>query len=241
MTGRCLPNLLALLAMLIMPALAFAKNIPSLTGPVVDEAGLLSPRAAAALAQAFGRLQQQGGPQIQFYLTDSLEGEALETFTIKVVEKWKLGEGKRDDGILFFVALHDRAMRLEVGQGLEGTITDAHSARMIRAITPYFKKGDYESGVVLMGQALLKELGGNLEGLPKPPAIRRSQTNQIEFYLTILIVIFILLTRRFRPGRAFYGGSGGFRSSSTSWSSGGGSSWSGGGGGFSGGGASGRW
>jgi uncharacterized protein len=227
------------LCFLFMAFMGHAKEVPALTGPVVDQAGILSPRINNALSAAFKQLQQSGGPQIQFLITDSLEGDALETYTIKVTDQWKLGDAKRDDGVLFFISVQDRAMRLEVGQGLEGKITDAQSGRMIRTITPYFKKGDYESGIVVMAKMLTTQLGGSLDGVPNPPAIKKRQNDKFDFFFILFFIIVMFLSRKMRPGR-FHSSGSGYIGRSSSWSSSG-TSWSGGGGGFSGGGASGRW
>lgn len=134
---------------------ASAFEVPPLTGPVVDQVGILSPQEQQQVAVTMQVIRSQGGPQIQVLIIPSLEGEAIEQVSIQVFDKWKLGDEKKDDGVLFIIAANDRKLRIEVGQGLEGNIPDIIAKRIISEITrPLFKTSNYFTGVVLTSEAI---------------------------------------------------------------------------------------
>jgi uncharacterized protein len=237
--------------------------VPGLTGPVVDRAGVLDDRWEKRLGDLSraARAQNGGsGPQLQYLLVSTLDGEAIEDFSMRVAEAWKLGTKGKDDGVLVVVAVKDRKVRIEVGGGLEGGLTDAQSGRIIRsAIVPAFREGRYGDGLYAAGQQILAALGALPQGMAQAPRRQvEDKTDAIPVlgtllgflfglgapFLVILIVFFIILrviAGLGGPGprgpRSPWGG-GGFGGGGFS---GGGGGWSGGGGGFSGGGASGSW
>ncbi len=175
-----------------------------------------------------------------------MDGDAIENFSIRAVDKWKLGSAKGDNGLLLVMAMAEKKIRIEVGQGLEGVVTDAQAGILIQSLTPYFRRGDFSTGILVGVNGLLglvgvqtqsASVGMNKQTKKKPIGI---------FSLAFLVIFFIfeMLTRRRRGSALFYGAmlGGGLSSSSRSGGfSGGGGGWSGGGGGFSGGGASGGW
>lgn len=135
--------------------LASAFEVPALTGPVVDRAGILSPNEQGQIAERLRAIKAQDGAQIQVLIIPSLEGEAIEQVSIQVFDKWKLGDEKKDDGVLFVMATGDRKLRIEVGQGLEGNIPDIIAKRIISEITrPIFKAGNYFAGIFLTTEAI---------------------------------------------------------------------------------------
>src|SRR5512138_3115063 len=145
---------LAAAAVLAAPlAAAAARPVPPLGGPVVDEAGLLDAGSRRRLEGLARAARDQGGPQLQYLVVRSLDGEPIEDFSMRVAEAWKLGSAGKDDGILVTVAVEDRAVRIEVGGGLEGGLTDVQSSRIIRGtIVPAFREqrfgdGLYDAGV----------------------------------------------------------------------------------------------
>lgn len=225
-------------------------TVPPLERPVQDEAKLFSPEMVAELSQWLREIHSQGGPQIQVLAVDSLNGVPVESASIKVVEAWKLGGDKLDNGILLLISKSDRKIRLEVGQGLEGDLPDVVAKRIIaRIISPLFKsgqldKGLYEGIIAIVGYAAPQFLKGHeskdIEG--DSNGSRMGPLKSL-FLIGIFLLFFffnilsggLFSSRRFRGGGGFYGG-GGFGGGGRS--SGG---WSGGGGGFSGGGASGDW
>ncbi len=145
--------LAALLAAL--PTAAPARAVPALTGPVVDEAGVLRGadlRRLEALARAARDQDGRRGPQLQYLLVRTLDGEPIEDFSVRVAEAWKLGDATRDDGLLLVVAVEDRKVRIEVGNGVEGKLTDAQSSRIIRnVLAPAFRAGRYGDGLYEAG------------------------------------------------------------------------------------------
>lgn len=187
----------------------------------------------------------------------SLEGEPLEDFTIHVMESWKLGNKDRDDGLLLFIAVAERKIRIEVGQGLEGEVTDAVSSRIISEIMqPAFRRGDMEGGILQGLKALMAATGAPDMALPAAQGTR-AQRRDVGFpplgFIVVLIVLALMGSGRGRRGgwgwaaapmmfggrRGGFGG-GGFGGGGFG-GGGGGSPPRGGGGGFSGGGASGGW
>ena len=227
---------------------SFALEVPSLTSPVIDRAGLLSRQDRAALASALIEVKRQTGNEIAILTIKSLENETIDSYAIKVVDQWKLGNKDKDNGVLFLIALDDRKMRIEVGQGLEGLIPDITAGRIIREVQAYFKKGDYRSGIIIGASLIAEKSGAKLTNTPRVSNRRSGGGNG-----TLIFIVIIVLSMIFgRGGRGGSGGiltglllgsmmggrsTGGFGSSSGGFGGGG----FGGGGGFSGGGASGDW
>ena len=229
----------------------FAKDVPLLTGPVIDEVGILSAEFKNSLTPLLISLNNQTGIQLQLYFFDQLEDETIETYSIKVADKWRLGGEKEDKGLIFLLALRNKKMRLEVGQGLEGDITDLQAKRILDELRPYLKNADYEEATkVLVSQIFLK-LGVDEKTLQTlaPKRVRKNTVSGGGTLIIFLLFLFLSIIQRFFPvsGNRYHGrrrpfdiypGGGGFGGRGGS-SHGGG--WSGGGGGFSGGGASGDW
>src|SRR5215813_5229309 len=139
--------LLALLLGWVFPALALVA-VPQLTGRVVDQTGTLSSGDIAQLTQTLADLEKRKGSQIAVLIVPTTDGEAIEQFSLRVAEAWKIGRKKVDDGALLVVAKNDRHLRIEVGYGLEGALTDVTSRRIIdEIITPKFRSGDFAGGI----------------------------------------------------------------------------------------------
>ena len=237
-----------------LPGVALARDVPALRGHVNDEAGMLSAAAEQALEQKLAGYEQQTQHQFALLTIDSLEGDALEDFSIRVVESWKLGQKGKDDGLLLLIAKRDRKLRIEVGYGLEGDVTDIFSAQVIRnVITPALRAGNADKGIDQAFDVLMKKAAG--ESVPQaavsPPRKQRSGRSPMGLLvLVFLVVVFFILPVFSRGGRrggffvGGFGGGGGWGGSSGGggWGGGGGGGgWSGGGGGFGGGGSSGSW
>jgi uncharacterized protein len=179
-------------------------------------------------------------------IVPSLEGEAMEDYTLRVAEKWKLGQAKNDNGVLLFIAINDRKARIEVGEGLEGPLPDAICNQIIRnELAPYFRQDNYEGGVLASVNAITKAIAGEYQAVNVPVQKRRTRGGSLMSSLVILIIIIVISAFRNRGGRGggFYGGGwygGGFGGRGGGGGFGGGG-FSGGGGGFSGGGSSGSW
>ena len=140
---------------------AIAVDVPYLSGRVVDEARILSAGAIEQISGLSAAREQATGDQIVVLTMPSLDGESIEGFATRVFETWKLGQKGKDNGVLLIVAPSERKMRIEVGYGLEGSLTDAAASRIIReAIAPKFKGGDFDGGTIAGVQAIAQTLDG---------------------------------------------------------------------------------
>lgn len=145
--------------------------VPPLRAAVTDQTGTLSAGQRQELEQRLRAFEAEKGSQVAVLIVPTTEPEAIEQYSIRVVEAWKLGRGKVDDGALLLVAKNDRALRIEVGYGLEGALPDAIAKRIIEeTITPRFRQGDFFGGI----SAGLDQIMGVIRGepLPPPPARR---------------------------------------------------------------------
>lgn len=226
--------------------------IPELWGMRVhDEAKVLSAQTAQQLEAQLKLHEDSTSNQIAILIVPSLQGEAVEDYALKVVEKWKLGNAKNDNGVLLLIAIDDRKMRIEVGQGLEGVLTDALTSQIIRhELAPNLRRGDYDNGVRAAVTAMIQAIGGEYKSTGPAPNAKRRGINPI--FIIFLIVGIISLISRFTKGgnnrgggwssgAGWYGGGlGGFGGGGSS-SGGGFGGFSGGGGSFGGGGSSGSW
>ncbi|SFK04787.1 TPM domain-containing protein [Methylocapsa palsarum] len=127
---------------------ALGYNFPALSGRVVDQAGILSPDAHASIAARLDALEAKSGIQLEVATVNSLDGDEIEPYANELFRTWKLGQKEKNNGVLLLVAPSQRKVRIEVGYGLEGVLTDALSKIIIsNAIAPRFKAGDYDGGV----------------------------------------------------------------------------------------------
>ncbi len=242
-----LKRLLPLLALFIFSATlninAKELKVPALTGRVVDTAGLLSPADKSRITSAIRQFETATKGQMAVLIIPSLKGDSLEGFSIRVVDKWKLGDKKRDDGILLLISVKDHKIRLEVGYGFEGNINDARAGDIIRAMAPYFRAGKFTDGIIYAVAKSQEYITGKpaSTSIAAPPHSGRNTNKSKSPILFRIFVFFIIIIIIFtngirRPGIIFYGG--GFSSGGGGFGGGG---FSGGGGGFGGGGASGGW
>jgi uncharacterized protein len=252
----------AALSLLLLPALAAAQvPIPRLSGPVVDTARLLGAGDRQRLEDLARSAQARGGGagvQLQYLIVPSLEGEAIEDFSIRAAEAWKLGTKGKDNGLLVTVAVRDRQFRIEVGGGLEGEIPDVLARRIgDQIIGPAFARGRFGDGLYDAGAQLLTLAGAATAEVASHARGRPRGVTGLPVGGGVLVGIFVILwilgavLRGFGPrrrsgmwGRGPWGGGpwiGGGGGGFGGFGGGGGGGWSGGGGGFSGGGASGRW
>ena len=140
--------LLFAVALVFVATVAAALTFPPLTGRIVDQADILSPAAKAAIEPKLADLEAKSGIQLVVATVSSLEGQEIEPYANELFRTWKLGEADKNNGVLLLVAPNERRVRIEVGYGLEGTLTDALSKVIItNAITPRFKAGDFSDGV----------------------------------------------------------------------------------------------
>lgn len=256
------------LAVLFLALSSLGREVPSLGARVNDTAGMLSAEARERLEQQLAQYEQRTQSQFALLTIDTLDGDSLEDFSIRIVESWKLGRKGKDDGLLLLVVRDDHKVRIEVGYGLEGVITDVVSARVLREVLrPAFRSGDYEGGIVRTFEQLMRIVSGEVPAEPQatgdPGSRQRKASGKPILALVALALFFVfpfLGPRRFsRRGGSSWGGPIGRRGSrGIFWGGGlggglgggggfgrgggfGGGGFGGGGGGFGGGGASGSW
>ncbi len=228
------------LCLLIVAGAWAAPEFPELTGRVVDQAGLLSPAVEESLTGDLQRHEAETTNQVVVVTLESLGGYDIADYGFQLGRHWGIGQEGKDNGVLLIVAPNERKMRIEVGYGLEGALTDATAKSIIeRVIVPKFKSGDFEDGVREGVAAIL----GVLAGEEWSGTDQTSDQDELTFLEIVLIVAFLIIFVVLWWVSSHFGWGGGWggshRSGGGGFSSGGG--FSGGGGSFGGGGASGGW
>jgi uncharacterized protein len=229
---------------------ALAANFPALTGRVVDQANIIPASARADLETKLSDLESKSGIQLVVATVTSLEGQEIEPYANELFRTWKLGEKTKNNGVLLLVAPNEKRVRIEVGYGLEGTLTDALSKVIItNAITPRFKTGDFSGGITRGVDDIITVLTTDSSDWQKRPSLRvdnepaSAPMNWLVIVVIVVVIGLMIVSPAFRwmvlamlmSGRS--GSSGGFGGGG--FSSGGG--FAGGGGSSGGGGASGSW
>jgi len=239
---------------LLLPLQATALNVPKLQGYVNDYAHMISGSARAKLEEELKSFEQSDSTQLVILTIPSLEGEPPEDFGIRVVEAWKLGQARKDNGILLLVSRDDRKMRIEVGRGLEGRLTDLMAGRIIDlVIKPWFKRGDFDGGFAAGIASLIDATRGEFksEGEDSRKGNQPFHSSWLFLFVILILFFFFISSARKRGitgnGRGHGGSPGGFgifpsgRGGGGNIFGGGGGTFGGGGGSFGGGGASGSW
>ena len=247
----------SLALLLLVPALAL--DFPVLTGCVVDDAGILDAGTRAALTQKLAEFEAKTSDQLVVVTLKSLQGTSVEDFGVELGRRWQIGQKGKNNGVLLIVAPNERKVRIEVGYGLEGALTDAVSRLIIEnAITPRFRAGDFAGGITRGVDDIISVLTGDAAEWQQRAAKRPEPTTRWDSILVMLLVFFVFgfvfltlvgtIPRNRGRGRSRDGWSSGWSSGSGSdWSSGSsggfsdGGGFSGGGGSFGGGGSSGSW
>lgn len=241
--------LVALAVVLLATAALAAPTFPKLTGRVVDDAQLLSSATEQTLTDELAALEQKTGRQVVVVTLPDLQGYEIEEYGYQLGRAWAIGQKGEDNGALFIVAPTERKVRIEVGYGLEGVLTDALSSVILqRAVLPEFRADRYEQGIVQGTREIVRQLAlpdeeakANVAKAAEAP--RRAHGGPpVEMILVVIFIVIFILTRVLGGRRRRYRDGGGI------WwllpmildgmSRGGGGGWSGGGGGFSGGGGS---
>lgn len=248
--SRCIAVLLALIVFPATAALAQSTpEFPELSGRVVDKAEILSPATETRITQMLQAHEQASTEQVVVVTVPDLQGYAIEDYGYQLGRHWGIGQKGEDNGALLIVAKQERRIRIEVGYGLEGRLTDAASATIInRIIAPDFKQGLFEQGIANGAAAMVQVLGGKPLAVPERTGSgtqeKPNPKTVLLFFIIIMAVIFFIGGGRGRGGRsgaallggALLGASMGGRGGGF-----GGGGFGGGGGGFGGGGASGGW
>ncbi len=152
-----------------LPFSAYGLDVPRLQGYVNDYAGMISPSARSKIEEGLMAFEQSDSTQIVILTISSLEGENIEEFGIKVAETWKIGQQVKDNGVLFIVSKQDRKIRIEVGRGLEGKLTDLMAGRIIdQVIKPRFSKGDFDGGFIAGVSSMIDATRGEFKAEQRP-------------------------------------------------------------------------
>jgi uncharacterized protein len=168
-----------------LPFTAYGLDVPRLQGYVNDYAGMISPPAKSKIEEALRVFEQSDSTQVVILTVPSLEGENIEEFGIKVGETWKVGQKGKDNGILFIVSKQERKIRIDVGYGLEGRLTDLTAGRIIDlVIKPRFKQEDFDGGFVAGVSSLIDATRGEFRAERRPT--RRGQKS-ISPFLSIFL------------------------------------------------------
>lgn len=178
-----------LILLLLLPQASFALEVPQLRGHVNDYAKLLSSGTLQQLEQSLTDFERSDSTQIVVLTIDSLEGESLEEYAIKVAEAWKIGQAKLDNGVILLIAKQEHKVRIEVGRGLEGKLTDLVSGRIIRGdIAPHFKESDFDSGITVGATSIMQVVKG--EYTAEPLDLKQGKKSA-EPVFTLLIFLFV--------------------------------------------------
>lgn len=239
-----LATLLLAAALLAAGSALAAPAIPKARGYVNDNAGILSPAAKGQVERFLADFERTDSTQISVLTVPSLEGEDLEGYAVRIAQAWGIGQQGKDNGALLLVAKEERAVRIEVGYGLEDRLTDLLAGRIVdQEIVPRFKAGDFDGGIKAGVQAMVDATRGAYTG--DPAARKKKQRFPYEALIWLLFLgpgVLRMFAGNHRPGGrrgGFHIGGGGFGGGGFG---GGGGGFGGfGGGGFGGGGASGRW
>lgn len=226
-------------------------TFPPLTGRVIDSAGLLSPTVVASLTSTLAVHEQQHSNQVVVATVPNLQGYSIEEYGYQLARAWGIGQKEHNNGVVLLVAKEERKVRIEVGYGLEGALTDALASNIIQTeILPNFRQGDFEAGILSGTDAILQAVQGEYQP-KKTKANDDKNTAGLIFFIILVFVMFGLGgggggkgSRHHRNNLGALGGiilggglgGGGFGSGGL-----GGGGFGGGGGGFGGGGASGGW
>ena len=257
------------LVILLLPGFAHGQTFPALTGRVVDGANIIPADEKVRLEQKLAALEQQSGRQLVVATVPDLQGYEISDYGYQLGRKWGIGEKDKNTGAILLIAPTERKVRIEVGYGLEGVLTDGISAVIIQqTIVPKFKAGDMPGGIEDGTDAIIHQISlppAEASASAAAVAARPPKQHGIDpgtAFFTILVIIFFVIPaiRRATGGRSYNGGSGlgplivfdalshmADRGGGGGWGGGGSSDWgggggfSGGGGSFGGGGASGSW
>jgi len=171
---------------------SFGMDVPPLKGRVNDYAGMLSPETRKYLDLILRQVEEKESTQIVVLTIPSLEGNSLEDFSIRVAEQWKIGQKGLDNGAILLIAKKERQLRIEVGYGLEGRLTDLISGRIIRnVIVPEFRIGRVDQGVIKGVNAMIAAVNGEFKNANPPRLAKKNRSGNGIFVLIIVLAIII--------------------------------------------------
>ena len=166
--------------------------VPPLSGRVTDQTATLTAAQQTTLEQTLQAFEARKGSQLAILIVPTTAPETIEQYALRVAEQWKLGRKKVDDGAILVVAKNDRALRIEVGYGLEGALNDATSKRIIsEIITPRFKQGDFYGGISAGVDRIIRVIDG--EPLPEPTGKPPGETADIQQYVPVIFILALVV------------------------------------------------
>src|SRR5437764_3549985 len=194
----------AALLLFITAVASYVTEFPALTGRVVDQANVIPAANRAALEAKLKDLEDKSGIQLVVATVGSLQGNDVESFANELFRHWKLGEAKKNNGVLLLVAPKERKVRIEVGYELEGTLTDALSNVIITgAIVPRFKANDYAGGIERGVDGILSVLTTDAaEWQPRPRIRNDDRQTLMEQLMPLILLGLLLLLLRWMMGHA---------------------------------------
>jgi len=188
---------------LLVDGAGWALEVPALTGRIMDGAGLLPADVEATLSAELAAHEQRTGNQVVVLTLPSLEGEPLEEYSHRVATTWKLGRKGTDDGVLLLVVPGERRIRIEVGYGLEGTLTDVRSAQIIRReMVPRFRAGDFPGGITAGVRAVLGTIEGTYAAREQDAPQPANAGGREIFIVAVVIGVLVgaIIGGRWKPG-----------------------------------------
>ena len=216
------PRLFAAALVFTSVAAVAALPFPALTGRVVDAAGILSPQAQTEISAQLAAHEQATSNQVVVVTLKSLQGNDVADYGYQLGRHWGIGQKGKNNGVLLIVAPNERKLRIDVGYGLEGVLTDAVSRAIIdRVIKPYFKQDNYEQGIRAGVDAILSALGGEFQTPPPPTAAGGSGQGMYGLLMMALFIghfLFSALAQRASTGkRVFAAGAFGVIAGAIAW------------------------
>ena len=188
-----------LLSVMVMAQTATALDVPPLKSRINDLADLIQPSTERQLVSALSQLEKSDATQVVVLTIPSLEGEVLENFSIRVVDQWKIGQKKFDNGVLLLVVKNDRKIRIEVGYGLEGKLTDLTAGRIIRDVmVPQFKMGHFDQGIINGVSAIVAVVRGEFTAPVTPTRHRGRGKSSPKAFGFIALIFFLNMIGRVR-------------------------------------------
>ncbi len=180
---------MVLAALSLAPSLA-AVEVPPLAGRVSDHAGMISPSSRDALEKKLAELEKTDSTQVAVVTVPDLQGVTVEEFSMAVAEKWKIGQKKLDNGVIFLVSKAERKMRIEVGYGLEGRLTDLLAGRILdNEVRPAFRAGDFDGGFARGVDGIILAVRGEYHAAPAQGSHDSDSGGVTTFFLVFLIII----------------------------------------------------
>ena len=198
-------NKIVINCLFLVPSIALAYTSPgSPQGHLNDFTNTLSAEAKSSLEQSLISYEQASGHQIAVAIIPELKDETIETYAFKLFKEWGIGQKGKNNGVLFLISIKDREMKIEVGYGLEGALTDIEAGNIVdNIVPPYFKAGDYAGGIKAGLDGIIQAIGGTLE--PSSPSFTKEGVRGWSGnYFWVVIGLFMWLTSVLARSRSWW-------------------------------------